>query len=532
MAMKMGFAGVRSLSATLVAAMVWTGCNQATSGSGDTGSVDTDTTESDTDTDADADTDVDTDVDVIADLEGHLDGFDLRHVKEQSYWYSRYNLGSLVMKGGNGVLFMPDMGMMMDMMAMVSDDDSTAVGPLNPALLNRLYVEGNPAFVNADDGDAMDFWDQRWDASPNTSTDGLAAGWTLVKELEWAKQFHVDAHFGAPGDGSGIPGAQERFSGMALYVLAVMQANEWLMNPGAFDQTDPGGQYVMLLALSDLSDVTSATALPHSTSNRYRLVADMMAPTMGMADADEMAGGFMMGADAIFMADPDVTSIEGLSYAAQALNWYALLNVDNRQAAKDRLRVKADALDVADASTPVEQAHVVRGLIEAHRTLGDQKYIDGATEAYEAMEADFDWGSGAFVSQSTYTSDDVAVILGALNATLNHGDAGLVNAIPLLEHFFEAVVNIGGLQISAPPMSAIAPYEQFSDELFHRYPTVPLPPMAGGDLGIAPVFASETTTDGAGWSASSTFHTAGGMHLANEMLWMHVDEVNGFPEVP
>jgi hypothetical protein len=522
------------IAMTLTLALM--GCNKAKTG-GDTSTADTDTdTETDTDTDADADTDADTDTDTdaIPDLIGHVTDFDIRHVKEQSYWYSRYNLLALNMQSANGVTFMPDPMMMDQVVMMTSDADSTSVVPTNPAMLMRVHETGEPSYINADDGDMMDFMDQRWDASPSTASTGASTGWTMLKELEWAKQFHVDAHFGSPNDGQGIPGAQQRMAGVVMYISAMMQANEWMMNGAAFDQTDPGGQYVMLEAMADLSEMTSATAMPNSVDNRYRMVADMMAPTMGMQDADEMAMGFMMGADMIFMADPTVTTVEDQSLAIQALAWYAAANAMNRQDAKDRMTTLADSLMAASPANAVEHAFVIRGLLEANRVLGDAAYMTGAETSYAALEADFDWPNGVFDSQSTYSVDDIGVVVGALNAMLIFGDASLDTVIPMLEHFFEATVNISGLQISAPPVSMIAPYEQFGDELFHRYPTTPMPPMAGGNnaLGIAPVFADEVTFDGAAWTADQTFDSAGAMHLANEMLWMHVNEVNGFPTVP
>jgi len=59
-----------------------------------------------------------------------------------------------------------------------------------------------------------------------------------------------------------------------------------------------------------------------------------------------------------------------------------------------------------------------------------------------------------------------------------------------------------------------------------------MPPMAGGDFGIAPVFATEVKWDGSQWSVTNgNFDSAGAMHASNEFIWFHNDEVNGFPEV-
>ena len=95
------------------------------------------------------------------------------------------------------------------------------------------------------------------------------------------------------------------------------------------------------------------------------------------------------------------------------------------------------------------------------------------------------------------------------------------------------MVNKAGLQQSAPPIGiAKSPFEyENSPKIFFRYPTLPMPPMAGGKYGIAPVFASSVTFNGEGWNVNRRFDSAGAMHAANEMIWLHNDEINGFPNV-
>ncbi|GAB4548590.1 MAG: hypothetical protein Fur002_25520 [Anaerolineales bacterium] len=73
------------------------------------------------------------------------------------------------------------------------------------------------------------------------------------------------------------------------------------------------------------------------------------------------------------------------------------------------------------------------------------------------------------------------------------------------------LVNKSGLQQSVLPVDAGKDkFEQEEPAIFYGYPTLPMPPMAGGDFGVAPVFASEVTFS---------------------FIWFHNDEVNGFPEV-
>ena len=49
------------------------------------------------------------------------------------------------------------------------------------------------------------------------------------------------------------------------------------------------------------------------------------------------------------------------------------------------------------------------------------------------------------------------------------------------------------------------------------------------DNGIAPVFASSVTYKDGKWEIDRTFDVAGAMHAANKMIWLHHDEVDGFP---
>jgi len=195
----------------------------------------------------------------------------------------------------------------------------------------------------------------------------------------------------------------------------------------------------------------------------------------------------------------------------------------------------AAELEAASPATAAEQAHALRALIEAHRTLG----IDDGTirRLGTAFIDGFDPETGAFTNQSLYTIDDVGAIMGALNALRTFEtadvDADAVNEV--FTSFWEHAVNIGGLQLSAPPLKAVkSPFEYEGEPVtFFRYNnSQPVPPMAGGDFGVAPVFATSVqVTDGAWSVVDASFDTAGAMHASNEMIWFHYDEINGFPVV-
>ncbi len=109
----------------------------------------------------------------------------------------------------------------------------------------------------------------------------MANGFTIIKEVEWAKQFHIDGHFGTPADNFG---AQWRFVGSALIMEAKMQAMNFHNNMEKYDLSG-GGDYVMLWAISGLGNVLEQDHLLYSMSNRYK---DLEASSMMLMAADTL----------------------------------------------------------------------------------------------------------------------------------------------------------------------------------------------------------------------------------------------------
>ncbi|RME84111.1 MAG: hypothetical protein D6775_06350, partial [Caldilineae bacterium] len=458
--------------------------------------------------------------------------FDGTAAEEEGYWYSRYNLGNLVFRSALGETFKPDPEIIKSFIQLADanpDDGDTAAPKKGVAPLRAVYASGDPHYIQK--LDVNDFGTQRWDpASFDTTITARAMGWTMIKEIEWSKQFHVDNHFGTPQDDFG---AQWRFVGLLLNAEAKQQGlyalqnlkNEQGLIADSDGQIDWSGQWVMLEAYSDLAAALKADALPHSASNRYH--------------NPQQASVFGGAADMLFasLTDRQPADIEELSLAIQALTWYAATTDKNGNQADALQRITrfGDMLAAAQPANATERAFVIRGLIEAYRTTGNDTYLAAAAAAFEAMAADFNPETGAFDSQNTYTIDNVAVIMGALNSLKFFGgnavDAGEVEDI--FTNFFLNAVNKSGLQQSVPPIPvAKGEFEQDEPPIFFGYPTIPKPPMAGGDFGIAPVFAAEVTWNGSGWEVTdSRFDTAGAMHASNEFIWFHNDEVNGFPEV-
>ncbi|MBZ0275362.1 MAG: hypothetical protein K8I60_04425 [Anaerolineae bacterium] len=458
----------------------------------------------------------------IAPPDGHNPDFDATAAEEESYWYSRYSLMSLVMQSGNGVMADVPMDMVMGAVGMVDanpDDGNTVMVPQNVALLGMVYAGGDPHFTTAMNPD--DFGTMRWVGGDESFT-LEASAWTIVKETEWARLFHVDKHFGTPTDNFG---AQERFAGMVMALSAKMHVMAWLQSPDAFD-TDLSGQYVMLEALSDTGSMLAAETQLFSETNRY-------------ADLDAV-GMFLGAANDLFtsLAGAQPHTVKEWSLAAQSAVWFAANTQDEglRSEALDRLAAAGDALLGVQPESASETAYAIRGLIEAARITGNSAYQDQAIALWNNLVADYDAAVGTFASQSTYTTDDVAAIVGALNALRLFGGDQVNNDVreAIFAGFYEGTINLSGLQIATPPVELFkGAYEQTNPEIYYRYPSQPMPPMAGGEFGIAPVFAASVTLDNGTWTADTNhFDTAGAMHASNEMIWYHADEIYGFPTLP
>ena len=464
---------------------------------------------------------------------GQNPDFDSTAAEEEGYWYSRYNLGNLVMRSALGDTFMPESAMVKQMIQMADADPSdgdTAVPPLNAALLKSVYASGDPHDITK--LDVNDFGTQRWDPSTFDKTvTASAMGWTIIKETEWAKQFHVDDHFGIPTDNFG---AQWRFVGLVMNAEAKMQAQYALTNmmnqDGLFvdsnGELDWSGQWVMLEALTDLGSTLRVGELPNSASNRY---ADPAASAM-----------FIGAASALFdsLSDRVPENGEELSLAIQSLVWYATYanDLDRQTAALSRVLGFGDQLLSLTGGDATQRAFRIRGLIEAYRVSEHGRYLTGAGREFEALSTGYSTYTGIFRDQSTYSIDDVAVIMGAVNSLkLFAGDAVNQERVEeIFTGFFESAVNLSGLQQSVPPKPvAKGTFEQGHPDIYYSYPGISLPPMAGGKFGIAPVFASEVRFDGSRWHVSEgRFDSAGAMHAANEFIWFHNDEINGFPQPP
>ena len=464
---------------------------------------------------------------VAAQSIGGVAGFDITVVEQEAYWYSRYNLGHLTMRSGMGEVFLPEPAMVERMIAMADADPTdgdTVVPPTNPALLRTVFAAGDPHWTQG--ADSADFATMRWDeTSFDTRVTGSALGWTIIKELEWAKQFHVDSHFGRPEDAFG---AQWRFTGLALLAMAKMQATAWmeLRVAGEMAMVDDADPFVMLMAISNLAGVLGASTMPHSASNRYQ---DSEAAELFRDVADEQF-------DRVIAMSTRDMSVKELATAIQGLVWYAATTYDGQRQSLSLKRIEHLGVLLIDVRKrdAADIGYALRGLIEVHRVTGRIDCFNEAAKLTRDLARRYDEEHGVFTSQNTYSIDDVAAIVGGLNAVRLYADADGDLVEEMLVGFFEGAVNLSGLQQSVPPIdSSKSDFEQDDPEIYYGYFSLPLPGEVG-EFGIAPVFAFSVTFDRnpGMWAAiDRRFDTAGAMHAANEFIWMHADQVNGFPEV-
>jgi hypothetical protein len=348
-----------------------------------------------------------------------------------------------------------------------------------------------------------------------------ATAWTVVKEIEWAKLFHVDAHFGLVTDDFG---ATQRLTGVMLGMMVKMQLMALQLESSRFEQST-SGDAALLIAYSDAAGFYGAAALPGSATNRH-------ADPVAAADFASLAAQQFQ---RVLASAP--TGPAELSTSIQAVVWYAAGATAPVELAAARRAIVdwGNALAEQAAGTPTARAYVIRGLIEAGRVTGDAYFLDRAAAAYQALVGGFDAVHGVLAGTGRLTTEGVAAIGGAFNAAgLFLGDR--VDQVALTRTFgawWEGTVNLSGFQVASPAVPEFkGAFETLNDPLFLRYPTQPLPKDAGGTRGIAPVFAASVTWTGSGWASDrSWFDTAGAMHASNEFIWFHNDEVNGFPDV-
>lgn len=431
----------------------------------------------------------------------------------QGYWLSRDQFGPFVMASGMGIPFQPPMDMMQMAMQMVGQNpDDPIMVPQNMMPLQAVYASGSPSLVNDPrEFDALDFTAFRLDpASFDQKVTVRGQAETMLKESQWAHNF-ANSHFGEP---TGDFGAQQRFIGMMVSMLAQMQGQYAMENLMGEDglyydsdgQLDYLANWIMLHTLSDIAGLTG------DIEGRY------MNP-----DTHPM---FVNAATQLFNAleDRQPNSAREAAAAVRALIYLASTTPDSdvRDAALAKTRAMADGqLTGFESSDIVEVAAAIAGLVSVGVAQKEGTYIDKAEVLFATLASDFDSVHGVFNSKDVYNVDDVAWIIGGLNALAQRGGQEQQLAADILLAFYESTISLAGMQLSAPPGKDGAMAGEWEKNLpsvvYYHPANTPPPPMAGA----LPVPAEEITWDGHAWSVTSDrFVTGGAMHLSNELNWL------------
>jgi len=470
------------------------------------------TEEDDTGTDDVATTD-DIDFASSSGIDGEDPEFNLSALVWQGYWLSRDHFGPFVMASGAGIPFEPPMDMMQAAMGMVAQNPEDPVTiPANLYPLQAVYASADPTLVNDPrEFDPLDFEGLRLDpASFDETVRVRAQAETMLKESQWAHNF-ADPHFGTT---DGDFGAQQRFIGQMVALLAVMQGQYAMTNlatdsglyadsDGAIDHT---GNWVLLHTFADIASLTKGDVADGRYTNSEAAPAFADATAMLLEALDDREPE---------TPDEAASAIRALAYVASGHDELA-------DDALEQLATVAEGLAEMETDAPAERGAALAGLIAAGAATGDDAHLESADVAFQALAEDFDLTTGVFVSTEAYTVDDAAWVIGGLNSALQQGVEGSrAEAARMLVAFYEATLSLGGMQLSAPPGKDGAMAGTFEKDLphvnyYHPIDTPP-PPMSG----FLTVPAQEITLGADGWSVTDDrFVVAGAMHLANELNWL------------
>lgn len=484
---------------------------------------------------------------MAAELETGCD-IDINVAKEEATWYSIVNVLALCLGSGMGIPL--DQAEFDELLSRAGISRNEL--PLqNPLPLKAIFKSGDPHLMKPLEQRNLDTW--RW------SSDGFdrslvpqAQGWTSIAATECAKWF------GIPQSAESIPEdlrKEWRAHGMLLCSLARRQCDFAFDNlrndqgllvtasePGSTKVTEPAAnledQACLLWACSDLASLAGQSDSIYADADAHRRFLSL---------ADDLFQAIVENKDSLL--ETSLSKVPAQSVAIPALIWYA--SVTEAQDLRARclwlLREFADNLVKAqDANemvgdTLVDAAVALRALSDAFRVTRLRTYAETATKIFTFIESQW-WKQPGVYSQTplspeyTYNADDVGNILGALNASRlflkDRVDRDLAELRMRL--FFCKAVNISGLQMSMLSPDFMPEWLQQREPSIHfRHSAVPLPSQAGGDFGIAPVFAGEVAYDPQSdtWSREMIFDAPAAMHACCELLWLNHEAINGFPEL-
>ena len=446
-------------------------------------------------------------------IEGGDPEFDFSAMVWQGYWLSRDHFGPFVMASGLGIPFMPDMDMVGMAMGMIAQNPDDAVMiPENMMPLQAIFASGGSGLANDPrDFGPLDFEAFRLDPATFDETVRVRGqAETMLKESQWARNF-ANEHFGTP---DGEFGAQQRFMGMMVSMLAQMQ--------GQYAMANLMGEDGLYYDSDGALDYTANWVMLHTLSDIAGLLGDEGSRYMNMDMHPAFDGAATMLFRALETRTPEspeeaTAAIRGLLFRAYTTTDQAIADVAQSRA----VAFATSQLVALDSEDVVEISAAISGILSVAAAENDDTLRDAAGVLYEALMDDFDATHGVFTSKSVYTADDVAWILGGLNSLAQQGNVrGRDGAADVLLAFYESTISLAGMQLSAPPGKNGAMAGEWEKELpsvlYYHPANTPPPPM---NMKLM-VPAQEITWDGSAWTVTSdVFETGGAMHLANELNW-------------
>ncbi|MHB0997914.1 MAG: hypothetical protein ACYC27_01605 [Armatimonadota bacterium] len=473
---------------------------------------------------------------------------DAETLREQSTWYSILNIMSLCLGSGMGI-------------PVAQDEINTLFGNIglcpsdmpikNPLLLKAIFKNGDPALTSS--FDQNDFGSWRWNPdSFDRSIIPQAQGWSIIAETECAKLL------GLPRTTKPIsPDLWREWNSDSMLFFALAQkqcdfAFDNLRNSnGLFVMQAEQGSIRITDSRSNLEDqvcmLWACSDIASLAGMQDSMNADQSIQTRYIDMANELFECISNNKD--YLINNSENKILAQSIAIQALTWYA--SVTNAQDLRARclwlLREFADNLVKAEDNSEMvgdslsDAAAALRGLIEAFRITKLKTYAEKATKIFNFIEGQWQLPAALYMqtptaSEYTYNIDDIGMFAGALNSSRlflkDRIDKELADF--RLRVFFCSLETHAGLQISMPSIDFLPEWLKQREPTEHfRAASVPLPMEAGGDNGIAPVFAGEISYNPQldTWTRRMIFDTASVMHTCCEFIWLNNQAVNGFPDL-
>ncbi|MEF8813035.1 MAG: plastocyanin/azurin family copper-binding protein [Halovenus sp.] len=458
-----------------------------------------------------------------------------------SYWYSLYNMSTVITLSGNGITFpateQQEEAFNQRFPRIVEAADADKPPVVNPNLNMAPFTSGDPSFTEKpvlDSGDGRpEASTLTWDPSASSMTVSPSSlGWTHLKGITWAKNFENHADI--------LPLAA-RFRSMVLSTMAQVGTVFALVTPqgggnfrlndenlllgsafrpgeGLVDETpQPRHHSAMLWFLSNLNSFAQGGWFGYENpeplipaENIQMLTNGMGKTTMNAVDPadidDTRLAGELLGAIGWFGTQTNQDQLRsGAAEYADGLAAQVEANLDGNG------RVGGGAENQA-----ATQGVVGQGLLWASQVDGVD-HTDTAEDVLGYLSEElFDEDAGTFASgsgESAYriTTRDAGDITGGLNAA----DAVLGRSDVRAQYaeFFNQTVNRGRLQRAERPPSRDENAE---------FP-LPLPPMAGGEFGQPAVYNNTVEYDTAGdeWRVvDDSFDTEAAMYLASQDVWI------------